>query len=102
MSGNKNQEMITISSIASPGPQIVTIDSDSNEPTILYGFGRKLPIIPPSLNNLNLLPNPFNILATIAVKNPTAEGHGDKLQSTITGVFGTVADIDAPDEPQHN
>ena len=58
---------------ASPEPQIVTIDDDSNEPTMPYGFGRQLPIIPPSLNDLNLPPNPFNILATMAVANNTEE-----------------------------
>ena len=31
-----------------------------------YGFGRQFPIIPPSLNDLNLPPNPYNILATMA------------------------------------
>ena len=61
--------MISISSIASPQPQIVTIDDDSNEPTLPYGFGRQLPIVPPSLNDLNLPPNPFNILATMAIAN---------------------------------
>ena len=34
-----------------------------------YGFGRQLPIFPPSLNDLNLPPNPLNILATMAVVN---------------------------------
>ena len=33
------QELITLSSVASPEPQIVTIDSDSNEPMMPYGFG---------------------------------------------------------------
>ena len=61
----------TISAIASPGPQIVTIDSESNEPTMPYGFGRQLPSISPSLNDLILPPNPFNILATMVVANPT-------------------------------
>ena len=32
-----------------------------------YGFGRQLPIIPPSLNDLNLPPNPFKILNTMAI-----------------------------------
>ena len=80
MPGNNTWEMITISSFASPGPQIVTIDSDSNEPMMPYGFGRQLPIIPPSLNNLNLPPSPFNILATMVVANSIAEGH-DKNNS---------------------
>ena len=38
-----------------------------------YGFGRQLPIVPPSLNDLNLPPNPFNILATMAVVNHTED-----------------------------
>ena len=75
MSGNDTREMIPISPIASPGPQIVKIDSDLNKPAISYGFGRQLPIIPPSLNDLNLPPNPFNILATMAVVNPTENGY---------------------------
>ena len=59
--------MPSISSIASPEPRIFTIYDDSNEPTMPYGFGRQLPFIPPSLNDLNLSPNPFNILNTMAV-----------------------------------
>ena len=69
ISGDDSREMISISSIASPEPQIVTINDDSNEPTIPYGFGRQLPIVPSSLNDLNLPPNPFNILATMAIAN---------------------------------
>ena len=83
ISGNDTREMISISSIASPEPQVVTIDSDSNEPTMPYGFGRQLPIVPPSLNDLNLPPNPFSILATIAVVNQTEEDNNNEysLQS---------------------
>ena len=77
VSGNNTVEMITMSSIASPGPKIVTIDSDLNEPTMQYGYGRQPPKIPPSLMNLNLAPNPFKILATMAVANSTAEGHNE-------------------------
>ena len=69
------KEMLTISSVASPEPNIVTIDNNSNEPTMPYGFGRQLPIIPQSLNDLNLPPNPFNILATMAVVNHTEDGN---------------------------
>ena len=60
-------EPITISSVASPEPQIVTLDSDSNEPAFPYGFGAQYPVVPPSLNDLNLPPNPFNVLASMAV-----------------------------------
>ena len=60
-------ETFTISCVASLEPQIVTIDSDSNEPTIPYGFGSQYPILTPNLNDLNLPLNPFNVLATMAV-----------------------------------
>ena len=59
------ERMPSVSSIASPEPRIFTINDDSNEPTMPYGFGRQLPIVPPSLNDLNLQPNPFNILNTM-------------------------------------
>ena len=58
---------ITISSVASLEPQIVTIDSDSNESTFPYGFGNQHPIVPLNFNDLNLPPNPFKVLATMAV-----------------------------------
>ena len=67
LSGAIDPEAITISSIASPEPQIGTIDSDSNELTFPYAFGTQYPIVPPSVNDLNLPPNPFNVLATMAV-----------------------------------
>ena len=69
--------MPSISTIASPQPYIFTINDDSNEPTIPYGFGRQLPIVPPRLNDLNLPPNPFNILATMAIGNKTADANDD-------------------------
>ena len=69
--------MPSISTIASPQPHIFTINDDSNEPTIPHGFGRQLPIVPPSLNDLNLPPYPFNILATMAVVHQTQNTHDD-------------------------
>ena len=66
-------QMPSISSIASPEPHIFTIDDDSNEPTMPYGFGQQLPIVPPSLNDLNLPPNPFNILNTMAIVTQTRD-----------------------------
>ena len=67
ISGAMEREVITISSVASPEPRFVTLDSDSNDPTILYGFGSQQPIVPPSLSDFNLPPNPFNMLATMSV-----------------------------------
>ena len=67
LSGAMARVTITISSVASPEPQIVTFDSDSNELTFLYWFGNQNPIIPPSLNDLNLPHSSFNVLATMAV-----------------------------------
>ena len=67
LSGAIDPETITISSVASPEPQIVTIESDSNEPIFPYAFGTQYPIVPPSLNDLNLPANPFNVLASMAV-----------------------------------
>ena len=61
------RDTITIYSVTSQEPQIVTIDSHSNEPTFPKGFGNQHPIMPPSLNDLNLPHNPFNVLTTMAV-----------------------------------
>ena len=77
LSEQHTARMPSVSSIASPQPQIFTIDDDSNEPTMPYAFGRQLPIVPPSLNDLNLPPNPFNILATMAVVHQTQNTHDD-------------------------
>ena len=66
LSGAMEPEAITVSSVVSPEPQIVTIESDTNEPTFPYTYGTRHPIVPPSLNDLNLPPNPFNVLATMA------------------------------------
>ena len=67
ISGAMEREVITISSVASPEPRIVTLNSDSNDSTIPYGFGSQQPMVRPSLNDLNLPPNLFNVLATMAV-----------------------------------
>ena len=69
--------MPSISTNASPQPYIFTINDDFNEPTIPYGFGRQLPIAPPSLNDLNLLPNLFSISAKMALANNTGDANDD-------------------------
>ena len=65
-----------LSSVESPEPQLITIDLDSSEPTLPNGFGGKDPIVSPSLNDLNLPANPFNILATMELVQPSAANHG--------------------------
>ena len=67
LSGSMAREALTISSVASPQPQIVTIGSDSNEPSFPCGFVNQHPFLPPSLNDLSMTHNPFNVLATVAV-----------------------------------
>ena len=69
--------MPSVSSIASPKPQILTLNDNSKEPTRPYEFKRQLPIILPSLNDLNLPPNPFNKLATMAVVNHTEDANNN-------------------------
>ena len=76
--------MSSVSSIASAKPQFFTIDDNSNKPTIPYGFGRQLPIVPPSLNDLNLPPNPFNILATMAIANNTEDANNNNYSPEST------------------
>ena len=80
LSGALDPETITVSSVASPEPQIVTIESDSNEPTFPYAFGAQLPIVPPSLNYLNLPPNLFNVLAAMAVIQQNQEDSPQSLE----------------------
>ena len=69
LSETQTTGMSSVSAIASPEPQILTPNDDSIEPTIPYGFGRQLPIIPLSLNDLKLPPNPFSINAMMTVVN---------------------------------
>ena len=71
--GMHTRHLPALSSIAPPEPNFVTLHDNSNDPTFPYGFGAKQPIVPPSLNDLNLPPNPFILVATMAVfeANPT-------------------------------
>ena len=70
-------EHITLSSIASPEPHLISIHSESKEPAFPYGYGRQDPIVPPGLNYLNLPANPFNIPATMEVVHPAAANFDD-------------------------
>ena len=77
LSGTHVREMPTISTVGSPELDIVSLDDYSNEPTMPYRFGRPLSSIPLSLNDLNLPPNPFNILAKMVVVNHTEDGNDE-------------------------
>ena len=48
------RELITISTVVSPEPQILTIDPDSIDPTIPSGYERQDPMIPLSLNDFSI------------------------------------------------
>ena len=67
LSGAMARETIIFSSVTSPEPHFVTIESKTKESTIPYEFGNQHSIVPFSLNYLNLPPNPINVLTTMAV-----------------------------------
>ena len=67
LSGTHTTKLLTLFSVTSPETVIVNNEADSNEPTIPYGLGIQQPIIPTSLNDLNLQLNTTKILATRAV-----------------------------------
>ena len=103
LSGATASKTITISFIASPEPQIVTIDSDFNEPTFPYGFGNHHHIMPPSLNDLNLPHNPFKVLATMTVIRQDEEYSPQSLEpsepspmSTPPMNLSTIEEWDTP------
>ena len=54
-----------------------------------YGFGNQQPIVPPSLNDLNLPPNPFNVLATLAVIRVDDEYSPQSPEPTIPASIST-------------
>ena len=89
ISGAMERKIITISSVSSPEPRIVTLDSDSNDPKMPCGFGNQQPIVPPSLNDLNLPPNPFNVLATMAVIQVDDEYRPQSPEPTIPSPIST-------------
>ena len=78
-----------------PSTLYFKINDDSNEPTIRYRFGRQLPIVPPSLNDLNLPPHPFNILATMALANNTEDAN-DNIYSPESPEPSELSPISTP------
>ena len=89
LSGAMGRQTITIFSVASAEPRIVTIDSDYNEPTMPYVFVNQQPIVPPSLNDLTLPLNPFNVLATRAVIRADAEYSPESPEPSIPSPIST-------------
>ena len=89
LSGAMTRETITVSSVNSPEPRIVTIDSDSNNPTIPYGFDCQHPIVPPSLIDLKLSPNIFNVLATMVVIQADEAYSPQSLEPSIPSAIST-------------
>ena len=83
LTGTHTREMSTNSPFASPEPDIVTLDDNSNEPTFQYGFGAQQPIDLPSLKDLNRRPNPFKIQAALTefLKNLTQHDNKYSPQS---------------------
>ena len=64
LSGPLAREVITISSVASLGPQIVTIEPNWIKPTMFQGNGRQQLIIILSINYLNLPMNTFRVMTS--------------------------------------
>ena len=88
-SGAMARETITISAVASLEPDFVTFDSDSNEPTFMNGFGSQHPIVPPRLNDFNLPPNLFKVLATMAVIRADVEYSPQSPEPSIPSPIST-------------
>ena len=65
------------------------MDSDSNEPTIPYRFGSQHPIMPPCLNDLNLPPNPSNVLGNMAVLRAAEEHSPQSPEPSIPSPIST-------------
>ena len=79
---HSSQELWNQRQLQSP-PSLRTIESDSNEPTFPDAFGTQHPIVPPSLNDLILPPNPFNVLATMTVIQQDQEDSPDHRSRLI-------------------
>ena len=71
--------MPTLSSFTSPKPDIFTLEDDTTDPRTPYGSGVQQVIFPPSLslNELNLLVNPFNKVAMAVVQPNMTQNEKD-------------------------
>ena len=79
LSRTHTREVLTFSAVASPEPDSVTLEDDSNDTT--YGFGAQQQIVPPSLNVLKLPPKPFYILPAMTVAEPHLTRHDNRCSS---------------------
>ena len=89
LSGAMARETITIYSVALLEPHIVTIDSDSSDPTIHYGFGSQHQIVPPSLKDFNLPPHQFNVLTLLSVIRADEEYSPQSLEPSTPSPIST-------------
>ena len=101
LSETHTREMLTLSSVTYPEPYIINTEADSKESTIPYGFGIQQPIVPPSLNDLNLPPNPFKLIATTVVIPADLIQHEEDYSPPITEAVRPVAYFSTTCESQY-
>ena len=79
------KEIITITSVTSPEPENVTIESDSDDLSIPYGYGRQVPVVLP-IHELDLPIKAFNVRMsiTLAPTTETPEYHRANHDSPIS------------------
>ena len=92
LSGAPAKEAITMSSVNSLGTKIVTLESDSNGPTMPIGYARQQSIIPPSVKNLNLPINPFKVMTPISPA-PITKGQTHPPQTNDIPIQEDVFDV---------
>ena len=95
LSQSHAMEIITVSFVASPKPQIKAIESDSNDPTFPYIYGIQHPLINPSLNDINLSANAFIIPVKWAMVPYRANPHNDRqsTQSTVPTELSSISTL---------
>ena len=96
------REMPTLSSVTYPEPDIVTLVDNSNHSAIPYGFGVQQPIVPSSLNDINLPPNPLYIFASMAVVHPNPTQLDHNFSPPVTGAFGINVHFNLTHDPEYN
>ena len=94
MSAAHARETITISTMGSPGTPNKYNQLRLKRITF-YGYGRQDPPVPPSLIDLNLLPNAINITATKAAVQPIAL-HCKQRNSPQSPVPSKLSSISTP------